>query len=244
AVSVTTSDASVSYATTTRGSWTKIAATRTRDAHVLRVARVKGAFGIPAVTIGGTAGGLSADGRTLVLSQPPSYQALRQRSRFVLLSTATLRPIRTISLRGDFGFDALSPDATTLYLIQHRSTSDPSYSVRAFDLRSLRLLPGAIVDKSEADKTMRGMPVARTASADAIWVYTLYNRDGAEPFVHALNTRERYAVCVDLTWQGSAADIWNTTLEMSADGRQLLVTSAKGAVVARVDTQTLRVVAT
>ena len=241
APSVAMPDRSVRFAARTAGSATRVTAIRVRDGHVLRVARVKGAFGVPAVTVNGTPGGLSGDGRTLVLSQPPSYQALRKTSRFVVLSTATLRLIRTVSLPGDFGFDALSPDARTLYLIQHRSTGDGSYSVRAFDLLSLRLLPRAIVDKSEADQTMRGIPVARAPSTDATWVYTLYRRDGAEPFIHALNTRARYAVCIDLPWQGSADDVWNASLGLSADGRQLLVTLA-GAVVARVDTQTQRIV--
>ncbi len=244
AVNVTTSDGLVRYAATTRGSSTNVTATRARDGHVLRVARVKGAFGVPAVTIGGVPGGLSADGRTLVLSEPPSYQALRQKSRFVLLSTATLHPIRTVALRGDFGFDALSPDATTLYLIQHRSTSDPSYSVRAFDLRSLRLLPRAIVDKSEADRTMRGYPVARASSAEATWVYTLYRRDGAEPFVHALNTRGRYAVCIDLPRQVADEWIWSASLDLTDGGAHLVVRLPNNANAFTIDTRTLRVVAT
>jgi hypothetical protein len=242
AANVTTPDQSVRYSAKTVGSSTTVTATRVRDGHVLRVSRVTGTLGVPAVTIGGAASGLSADGRSLVLSQPPSYQVPRRTSRFVVLSTATLRPVHIVSLRGDFGFDALSPDARTLYLIQHRSTSDGSYSVRAFDLRSLHLLPRAIVDKSEADQTMRGIPVARAASTDATWVYTLYSRDGAEPFVHALNTRARYAVCIDLPWHDGAEDVSSASLGLSADGRRLLVTSA-GAVVARVDTQTLHIVA-
>ena len=234
AVSVTTSDGSVRYAAKTRGSSTMVTATRARDGHVLRVARVKGAFGVPAVTIDGIAGGLSADGRLLVLAHA---------SRFVVLSTATLRPIRMIVLHGDFGFDALSPDARTLYLIQHRSTINASYVVRAFDLRAGKLLPRPIVDKSEIDQSMSGFPIARVAGADGTWVYTLYRRLGAEPFVHALNTRARYAVCVDLTWRGNADDIWRASLELTPGGGELLVRSGLGVTVATVDTQTLRVVA-
>lgn len=243
APSIPTADGSVSYAARMVGSSTRVTATRGRDGRVLRGAKVKGVFGVPAVTISGVPGGLSADGRTLVLAQPPSYNVIRRSSRFVLLSTATLRLAHTVSLRGDFGFDALSPDARTLYLIQHRSIADASYAVRAYDVQSGELLAGAIVDKSEADQTMRGFPVARATGADATWVYTLYNRDGAEPFVHALNTRARYAVCIDLPWQGTDEELWSASLALTADGRQLLVTSTGGAVVARVDTETLQVVA-
>ncbi len=243
AVGVTASDGSVRFVARTAGSSTVVTATRVRDHQALRVARVEGTFGIPAVTVNGAPGGLSADGRTLVLAETPSFQALRRQSRFVVLSTATLRPIRTVSLRGDFGFDALSPDARTLYLIQHRSTTAVSYSVRAFDLRSFQLLPRPIVDKTEVDQSMSGYPVARATSLDGTWVYTLYRRADAKPFVHALNTHARYAVCIDLPWQGNADAVWSATLALSADGRRLLITSA-GAIVARVDTQTMRLVAT
>ncbi len=243
ASSITASDGSVRYAAKASGSSTRVTATRARDGRVLRVGRVAGAFGVPAVTIAGAPGGLSADGRTLVLSQPPNFQTPPKSTRFVVLSATTLRPIRVVSLRGDFGFDALSPDSHTLYLIQHRSIDDASYAVRAYDLRAGKLLAGAIVDKSETDQTMRGFPVARATSGDATWVYTFYNRNGREPFIHALNTRERYAICVDLPWQGSADAIWTASLELSGDGRQLLVKMPNGATAATVDTQTLRVVA-
>ena len=241
-VGVVTPDGSVRYAAKAAGSSTRVTAIRVRDGHVLRVASYKGTFGVPAVTINGVPGGLSADGRTLVLSEPPTYQGLRKQSRFIVLSTATFRLIHTVALRGEFGFDALSPDARTLYLIQHGSVSDPtSYSVRAYDLRTGRLFARAIVDKSEADQTMRGYPVARATSVAATWVYTLYRRDSARPFIHALNTRARYAVCIDLPRQGSVDYVWNARLELTSEGR-LLVKMPDGTTIATVDTQTLRIV--
>ena len=244
AAGVTASDGSVRYTARTAGSSTRVAATRVRDGHVLRVARVTGGFGVPAVTISGVSGGLSVDGRTLVLAQSPSYDAPSSESRFVVLSTATLRPVRTIVLRGDFAFDALSPDARTLYLIQHRSTSDASYAVRAFDLRAGKLLPKAIVDKSEADQAMRGFPVARATSADGTWVYTLYRRVNQKPFVHALNTRGRYAVCVDLPRQVADEWIWSAALDLTDGGARLVVRLATDATAFTIDTRTLRVVST
>src|SRR5581483_10826630 len=86
--------------------------------------RIAGAFGIPAVTSVGAAGGLSPDGRLLVLVEPPRYDGLRRESRFVVLATARLSRVATISLPGEFGFDAVSPDRRTLYLIQHVSQRD------------------------------------------------------------------------------------------------------------------------
>ncbi len=243
AVNLTAPDGTVRYAAKAVGSSTNVTAVRVSTGRVLHRARVAGVFGIPAVTLNGTAGGLSVDGRRLILAPPPNYDATPSaETRFVVLSTATLRPVRTIVLRGDFGFDALSPDARTLYLIQHRSTADASYAVRAFDLRTGKLLPRTIVDKSEADQTMRGFPVARATSADGTWVYTLYRRDNETPFVHALNTRGRYAVCVDLPRMVADEWIWSAALDLTDGGAHLVARLATDANAFVIDTQTLRVV--
>ena len=69
AVGVTASDGSVRFAARAAGSSTVVTATRVRDHQMLRVARVEGTFGIPAVTVNGAPGGLSADGRTLILAE-------------------------------------------------------------------------------------------------------------------------------------------------------------------------------
>jgi hypothetical protein len=212
-------------------------------ARVVVSARFRGAFGIPAVTIAGRAGGLSPDGRLLVLAEPPNYEGLRERSQFLILSTSRLKLVARVVLRGEFGFDAISPDRRTLYLTQHVSTSDlVRYVVRAYDLGTRQLLPGAIVDKREPDEAMRGYPVARATSTDGSWVYTLYNRasSGGLPFVHALNTAGRSAFCIDLPRWPAGVEVWNGTLELSADGRQLRVL-APGTTVATVDTKTLLV---
>jgi hypothetical protein len=206
-------------------------------------ARFRGAFGIPAVTIAGRAGGLSPDGRLLVLAQPPSYEGLREQSRFLVLSTKPLRLVTRVVLRGEFGFDAISPDRRMLYLTQHASNNDlVRYVVRAYDLGDGQLLAGAIVDKREPDEAMRGYPVARATSADGAWVYTLYNRasSGGLPFVHALDAAGRSAFCIDLPRWPSGTDVWDGRLELSGDGRELRVL-APGTTVARVDTKTLLV---
>jgi hypothetical protein len=195
------------------------------------------------VTSVGTPGGLSPDGRLLVLVQPPNYGGLRQQSRFVVLSTARLSRLATVSLRGEFGFDAVSPDRRTLYVIQHASQRDlVRYVVRAYDLPTRRLLPGAIVDKRNPAETMRGYPIARATSTDGAWVYTLYAKNPGSPstFVHALNAAGRSAFCIDLPAWTSGDDIWDTRLELSGD--TLLVRVKDGATVARIDTRALRVV--
>jgi hypothetical protein len=213
-----------------------------RGESVIASATFAGAYGIPAVTSAGKAGGLSPDGRLLVLVEPPTYNGLRGESRFLLVSTNKLSRAGTIVLKGEFGFDAVSPDRSTLYLIQHVSSSNlVRYVVRAYDLRTRRLSGRAIVDKRDPGEAMRGYPVARATSADGGWVYTLYTRtpDGGRPFVHALNAAARAAFCIDLpSWPDQ--DIFGARLELTSDGGQLIARSG-ATEVARIDTKTLRV---
>ncbi len=143
------------------------AGTRSRTIH--------GHFGIPRLTQAGQMGGLSRDGRTLVLQN----MGVRDLSRFVVVRTSDVATLQTVVLHGTFGFDALSPDAGRLYLIQHGSTEDVQhYVVRAYDLRARRLLPGRIADKTQQGWTMQGWAVSRATGADGRWAYTLYANPG------------------------------------------------------------------
>jgi len=215
--------------------------TAIKSGRVIASAKIAGAFGVPAVTSMGEPGGLSPDGRLLVLVQPPRYTSLRSVSRFAILPTIGFGEASTISLPGEFGFDAISPDRRTLYLIQHVSNSDlVRYVVRAYDLRTHRLLPGAIVDKRNVGEVMRGYPVARAATPTGSWVYTLYakNPGSSLTFVHALNAAGRTAFCIDLPFWSAGEDVWEASLRLSGD--TLLVNAKDGTTVARIDTQTLK----
>jgi hypothetical protein len=189
------------YVTIAAGQQTRIAVRR--GGTLLRAVTVPGSWGIPLVTFGGPAGGLSHDGRTLVLAQAtqPTASPLRAVTRFLVLDTRRLGAPRTIRLRGDFAFDALSPQGGTLYLIQHVSRSDVSrYRVRAYDLRRGQLLARVIADKRQAGWVMSGYPIARATSADGRWDYTLYQQQDNYPFVHALDTVTRTAVCIGIPY--------------------------------------------
>ena len=240
AASVPSPSGDVRYTATRAGGVTTVRAIK--SGRVVASTKIAGAFGIPAVTSIGTAGGLSPDGRLLVLVQAPNYEGLREQSRFVILSTTRLARAATIALPGEFGFDAFSPDRRTLYVIQHASTSDlVRYVVRAYDLPSRRLLPRVIVDKRNPSEVMRGYPVARATSPSGDWVYTLYlkNPGSSVTFVHALNAAGRTAFCIDLPNWSPGDDGWEARLELSGD--TLLVKAKGGATVARIDTKTLRV---
>jgi hypothetical protein len=202
----------------------------------LRERRLAGSFSIPAVAYDGSPSGISADGRTLVLITPRTRYP-RKRTTFAVVDARRLTIRRRLSLHGDFSFDALSPDGRTMYLIQYSPRNVADYAVRAYDLRARRLYPEPVVDPREPDEPMTGAPVTRAASVDGRWAYTLYSSP-AHPFVHALDTERRTAVCIDL--DDLRGSVWGATLQLR--GRRLDVVGRAGALVARIDTRTHRVV--
>jgi hypothetical protein len=154
---------------------------------------------VPAVAYDSSSGALTRDGKTLVLASQAGAPGSRTTTRFAVLQTRTLRTRALVALRGSFSFDAISPDASTLYFIQYTSAQDYTrYRVRAYDVASHELLPGAIVDRREPDEAMTGGPVTRATTADGRWAYTLYARQNEPPFVHAIDTVKREAYCIDL----------------------------------------------
>jgi hypothetical protein len=206
-------------------STTMVAAVRVRGGHVLRFNTVAGNLGVPIVAYDGTAGGVTPDGRRLVLaSVVPGLT-----SRFAVLDTASLRVRSRIALRGVFAFDAASPDARTLYLIQFLS-GGTRYRVRAYDVARGRLVAEPVVAKGDDTSPMRGSPVARRMGPGGRWAFTLY-RGGKEPFVHALDTVARRAVCIDLPRPGAKLEL---------RGRRLIVLNQVHAPVASIDTRTMR----
>ena len=184
--------------------------------------RLPGSWGTPMIGNGAVTGqGLSRDGRTLVLASASGPFA--SPSKFLVVDPRRAKVLRTIELHGSFSFDALAPDASRMYLIQftHAASNDLShYIVRGYDLRTNRLLPGKIADRTEDEETMAGYAQTRTTSADGRWVYTLYEKPNGEPFVHALDTVGAAAHCIDLPMQRG---LYNLVLSLRDHGRTLAV---------------------
>jgi hypothetical protein len=186
----------------------------------LRQLRLRGTFTVPAVAYDGSPSGLSADGHTLVLIKPRTSWP-RERTTFAVIDAKSMQVRRRFTLPGDFSFDAISPNGRIAYLIQYLSPRDVTkYAVRAYDMRRQRLFRAPVVDKSEPDEDMSGIPLARVSDSQGRWAYTLY--DGAQhPFVHALDTEHRTAVCIDLD---DVRSLRGAGLELNGD--RLTVSSA------------------
>jgi hypothetical protein len=192
----------------------------TGGGRAVRRLRLRGTFTVPAVAYDSSPSGLSADGRTLVLINPRRTWP-RKHTTFAVVDAQRMRLRRHIDLRGDFSFDAISPNGRIVYLIQYLSPRDQrKYAVRAYDMQARRFFRAPVVDPSEPDEDMSGIPVTRVSDEQGRWAYTLY--DGRKhPFVHALDTERRTAVCIDLEEVRSLAGVG---LQLSGD--RLTVASA------------------
>ena len=220
---------------------TVLTAVRRNGGRVLRFKALPGFWGIPLVDFAGTAGGLSRDGTTLILGDGSGLNPKAKQTSFLVVETKRLRVLQTVRLKGSFSFDALSPNARHLYLIEHLySGEDPThYRVRVYDLRRQRLQPRVISDKASWDTDMQGMPISRLARGG--WAYTLYGGPGtARAFIHALDTRHARAVCIFMPWRYQPDNLFQVRLRRDGDGH-LAVRGPRGRVLAVVDMQEKRV---
>jgi hypothetical protein len=239
---VTTPDHPLRYVAFSTARGTIVAGVARAGGQVLRSTFLRGDYAIPAVALDSSASGLSADGGTLTMLNPRRGFP-RARTPLAILDTDPLRLRERVTLRGDFSFDAISPDGAWIYLVQYLSPTDPTrYQVRAYDVRGGRLAPDPIVDPSEPEERMGGFPITRAMSPNGRWAYTLYDGAGKDPFVHALDTVGRTAACVELrglTYQ-DVSGVAPPTLDLGAGGGSLAV-MGRGGPLALIDTESFRV---
>jgi hypothetical protein len=183
--------------------------------------------GLPVVAADGSASGLSADGRTLVVMRPQTSPR-PDTTTFAVLDPESLGERQEVRLDGFFSFDAISPDGRLIYLVRYTDPRDPSaYEVRVYDLEQGELLPEPIVDPDEPGEAMTGWPLTRAVSSDGRWAYTLYDslHRHHPPFIHALDTEGVTAQCIDLdALSDDDRRLWRMRLEPSSDGATLAVT--------------------
>jgi hypothetical protein len=170
-------------------------------------ATVDGAWALPTFGDDPTPAGLSADGKTLVLvaAEPDAHRTSTQFAivPFPPIEGAPELAPHVVELPGAVDFDAISPDGRILYVVQHLD-GDGGYQVRAVDLPAGTMRPEIITDKRNLGEQMAGWPLAQLRASSGM-VLTLY-RGTDHPFIHALNTAEAWAVCIDLPGGGTATD--------------------------------------
>jgi hypothetical protein len=202
--------------------------------------RLVGRFGVAAAANDGSTTGLSANGRTLVLAGIVSAYPPR-RTTLVVVSTRGLVIRARIALPGYYTVDAISPTGRWLYLLHYAFPNRGTlrYEVRAYDLTRRHLLRHPVIDPKDRGEAMLGVAVTRAMSADGRWAYTLYDRPGSTPFIHALDTQRRVAVCVDLP--AIPEQQMSSTRLALANGGGTLRVAHSGAALAIVNTRTFAV---
>ena len=230
-------DGKTRYVAVIARSSTIIERIRVADGSVMSWTSLGGYWGIPApVPTAARGEGITRDGRRLIVATSGGST-----TQFAVLGTRFVRVLDRFTLNGNFAYDALSPDGSTLYLIQHVDLSDAShYVVRAYDLSTHTLRPGRIADKTQEGWVMAGYPTARTTSGDGRWVYTLYQRPGGYPFIHALDTVSGIAHCTGLPWHGNQTPLINSSLGLSNGGGTLAVHLRSGRTWVTMNTATWR----
>jgi hypothetical protein len=237
---VTNPGGEMRYVTLPAGPNTVLAAVRREGGRVDRSLLLRGRFTVPAVALDASPAGLSADGSKLVLIRPRAHFPQKE-TTLAIVETGRLRRPEVVTLRGDFSFDAISPSGGFMYLIEYTSRRDPTrYQVRGYDTSAGRLIPGAIVDPRAFGEGMRGYPITRASSPDGRWAYTLYDGAGKHPFVHALDTQERTAACIDLDGLAGRNDLFELRLVVDAGSDELNVVDGTQPV-AVIDAKTFRV---
>jgi hypothetical protein len=234
---VVSPDRSVRYVALGTPRSTVVAAIRVRTGRVVRSNVLHGFYGVPIVAWDNSTGGVSGDGRTLVLGgygPPPGSPGV---TRFVVLGAKTLRKLHTLALPGSWAYDAISPDGSKMFLIEYLAVGkNPHYRVRSFDVDTGRVDPDPVVDRRDDEVLMRGEPVTRVSSPDGRWAYTLYARAAQEPFVHALDTAQRRAYCIDLPLHLRQLEQMALRLRMHAGALEV---RSRRTTVATVDAETL-----
>ena len=235
---VVSHDGKVRYVAMRAGKGTLVEAISLRTGMV-RSRFLKGLYGLPMVAYDGSMGGLSRNGKRLVVDRPASTNG--GKTRFVVLDPRSLKVQTRMTLNGSFGFDALSPDGSLMYLIQLKGATNGSginYDVRALDVTTGKLYPGVIVDRREPDEKMAGIPLTRVGSEDASWAYTLYQKSEGGTFVHALHTTAREAFCIDVALGVANDQLGGVRMRMRPNA---LVIRLHGKTLATIDTKTLEV---
>jgi len=243
-------DWSLLYTASYDGAHTQVAALDPLTGAVLRTASLEHAYQFQWDDGYGLAdaGGTSPDGRWLALTGSHEYHADgRVLSRFAVLDAAFTQPAQVLVLAGTYTFDALANDGQTLYLIENlppdqtTPTADrtPHYRVVFVDLRHPTDTPQVLVDKTTQGTTMAGTRQSAVVMPDGQWLFSLY-LNPKQPFIHALNLTNRFAVCIFLPASvGDPASQGRWALARTPDATRLYAANSTLGTVVEIDAASL-----
>ena len=207
--------------------------------------------------------GLSPNGRWLVLVGESALS-----SRFAVIDTALLKLAAVAEVPGAFGYDAISDDGTSLYLIERIApdianglgvSAAYSYRVRVYDVPSAKLSETLVVDvklagqivgdnnaQTRVDGIMNGIYQSSVPSADGRWNFSFYYNPGRGPFIHVLHLDSRSAFCIlDLpVVAGGYEKRLGWSLALSPSGQTLYAVNGALGLVSSIDATTLKVMRT
>lgn len=203
---------------------------------------LRGAWHLAAPAYDGAGAGRAAHASVLVLARfDPAPHGLRRRTHLAILDTGPHRrgegAVRHLTLRGDYGVYAISPDGSTLYLV-HTLSFWPQrlrFMIQPYGLRTRQLLPAAAI--RGGDEVLSGTATTRLQDVSGHRVYTLY-ADGVgrtlRMYLLALDTLSRTLTRVALPQLRGYGDPLALRLRLDAAGHQLAIGS-----VARIDLRRL-----
>jgi WD40 repeat protein len=193
---------------------------------VVRILKLPGWYSLPPATLGGIPGGLSQNGRWLVLKTGGAEGS----SHMLLVDTSQFKVAAHIDLDGYFDFDAIDNTGQRLYVIEYTNITQGYYRVRVYEVAAGHLGSYTVIDKGGdgTPEPMTGVRLSGVFSPDGSWLYSVYARSSGGAFVHALNLTMPYAYCLDLPDSASPADAFRWSLALTADGKHLY--AANGAI--------------
>jgi hypothetical protein len=192
--------------------------------------QLPGGFGLPIGSDSGVPGGLSQNGRWLVLVAPAPAES----HLLVVDTTYATKPLQ-INLLGHFEFDAISNDGSRVYVIEYTNSTSNSYRVRVYEVSAGQLGSYTVVDKGGSPEPMTGFRLSGVPSPDGQWLYSVYARQDGGAFVHALNLTQPFAFCLDLPGSSSSANAFQWSLALSSDGHHLYAANGALGVVTQID---------
>jgi hypothetical protein len=216
----------------------------------LRQRLIQGEYQLLAPDVDGTAGGLSANGKWLVLGGRSNVstsgglgRGFGASDRFVVSDTAFAGGMRGVILNGMYRFLAISNDGNNLYLLESPSQGQGRFAtqVRLYDLKRSHLAEQPLVDQNN-NAVMLGPRLANVSSPDGQWLYSL-DSSGEGPSVYALNLAGHTLTRLALPQGGGPGTRFamRASLLMAPDAKTLYVVNSGTGSIVEIDTAGLTV---